>query len=312
MMKSFSNRRECKLLVGTTLLGKWNKKPYKILKELGSGATGVVYLAESLGRLVALKVGANSMSITSEVNVLKHFSKVQGQALGPSLLDVDDFIIHGEPVSFYAMEYLQGEELLSFITKKGEEWLGIFIVQLLGDLDRLHRTGWAFGDLKPENLLITGPPPRIRWFDVGGTTKFGRSIKEYTEFYDRGYWGLGSRVAEPSYDLFCVAMIMIHCAYKKRFDKKGSRPLEQLKEAIEKNATLRRYKHVLLKALCGKYNHALAMKKDLIEAMQKQPSYERVAVKKKKKKKERYFVELFLVITFLLLAYVLYLFGQMI
>ena len=37
----------------------------------------------------------------------------------------------------------------------------------------------------------------------------GSSIKEFTEFYDRGYWGLGSRKAEPSYDLFAVAMIMI-------------------------------------------------------------------------------------------------------
>ena len=31
------------------------------------------------------------MSITSEVNVLKSFAKVQGSTLGPSLLDVDDW-----------------------------------------------------------------------------------------------------------------------------------------------------------------------------------------------------------------------------
>ena len=33
----------------------------------------------------------NGTSITSEVNVLKSFAKVQGSALGPSLLDVDDW-----------------------------------------------------------------------------------------------------------------------------------------------------------------------------------------------------------------------------
>lgn len=315
-MRNFSSNQVCKLLPGTKLHGKWHKKPYKIIKELGSGATGVVYLAETVGGLAALKIGTSSMSITSEVNVLKHFSKVQGQVLGPSLLDVDDFIIQRQTIPFYAMEYLQGEELLTFVANKGDEWIGIFMVQLLGDLDRLHRVGWAFGDLKPENLLIVGPTPRIRWFDVGGTTQLGRSIKEYTEFYDRGYWGLGSRVAEPSYDLFSVAMIMIHCAYRRRFDKKGEKPFEQLKAAIEEKPFLRDYKEVLYKALRGKYTNAQLMKKDLIEAIQKKSSYKPVASlkkrhqKKKKKQKDSYFVEISLVSTFLILAYILYLFGQ--
>lgn len=315
-MKSYSNNQVCKLLPGTKLLGKWHKKSYKIVKELGSGATGIVYLAETVGGLVALKIGSNSMSITSEVNVLRHFSKVQGQVLGPSLLDVDDFVIHHKTVPFYAMEYLQGEELLTYVNKKGEEWLGIFIVQLLGDLDRLHRAGWAFGDLKPENLLVTGPPPRIRWFDVGGTTQFGRSIKEYTEFYDRGYWGLGTRVAEPSYDLFSVAMMMIQGAYPRRFDKKGDKPLEQLKEAIDAKTMLRPYKPVIMKALLGKYANAQLMKKDLIAAIQKNSKYEhsyqskKRLTKQKKTKKSSYFVEVMLGSTFLLLAYILYLFGQ--
>ena len=77
-----------------------------------------------------------------------------------------------------------------------------------------------FGDLKPENLIVTGPPPSIRCIDVGGTTLQGRAIKEFTEFYDSGYWGLGTRKAEPGYDLFAVAMIMINTAYPKRFNKK--------------------------------------------------------------------------------------------
>ena len=47
----------------------------------------------------------------------------------------------------------------------------------------------------------------------------GRAIKEFTEFYDRGYWGLGSRKADPAYDLFAVAMIMINAVYPKRFNK---------------------------------------------------------------------------------------------
>ncbi|MGO4890177.1 protein kinase domain-containing protein [Anaerobacillus sp. MEB173] len=311
---------------GTKILGKWNKKPYKILKRLGYGATGTVYLAESVNGFVALKISENGMSITSEVNVLKHFSKVQGQILGPSLLDVDDWVTPQGTIPFYAMEYLKGTELLMYMSNKGVEWIGILMVQLLGDLDRLHQAGWAFGDLKPDNLLVTGPPARIRWLDVGGTTLIGRSIKEYTEFYDRGYWGLGLRKAEPSYDLFAVAMIMINCSYPARFQKKGEGGLKQLKAAIEAKPSLVPYRHVLLKALQGKYTGAQEMRKDLVAIIGSTTSTSRSNTKstssrvnrtqrkskqKKQKKKMSGFVEFFLITSFLLLAYVLYLFGQL-
>ena len=79
--------------------------------------------------------------------------------------------------------------------------------------------------------MLPATPSRIRCIDVGGTTIQGRAIKEFTEFYDRGYWGLGTRKAEPAYDLFAVAMIMINTAYPKRFNKKTG-GISQLREAI--------------------------------------------------------------------------------
>ncbi|WP_078556506.1 protein kinase domain-containing protein [Bacillus alkalicellulosilyticus] len=310
----------CNLPTGTRLVGKWHQKPYKIVKQLGSGATGTVYLADSAHGDIALKIGVNNMAITSEVNVLKHFSKVQGQILGPSLLDVDDYSTNEGTFPFYAMEYLKGEELLPFIRKRGDEWLGIFIVQLLGDLDRLHRAGWAFGDLKPDNLLVVGPPSRIRWMDVGGTTLLGRSIKEYTEFYDRGYWNLGTRKAEPSYDLFAVAMIMINCYYPKRFNKNEDKPHFQLKKAIEAKPALLPYRQVLMNAILGKYVDAQLMRKDVVELISNKKTYTHKPQRKtrkthketkKQKGKGSYIFDFFLVSSFLLLAYILYLFGQM-
>jgi serine/threonine protein kinase, bacterial len=324
MKNSYSENPAYKLAVGTRLIGKWHQNRYKVIRSLGSGATGKVYLAESVSGLVALKVGIDNMAITSEVNVLKHFSKVQGQTLGPSLLDVDDAVINGVNLPFYAMEYLDGSELMDYLSKRGSEWFGILMIQLLGDLEKLHQAGWAFGDLKPDNLLVVGPPARIRWLDVGGTTLLGRSIKEYTEFYDRGYWGCGTRVAEPSYDLFAVAMIMINCAYPKRFDKKGEKPFNQLRQMVDENNYLGPYRSVILKALQGKYAYATEMRKELVHAVSSASNYTapktRVKpqtkpkakhTKRKKKKKSSYFVEIFLFCSFILLAYILYLFGQM-
>ena len=124
----------------------------------------------------------------------------------------------------------------------------------------------GYSDLKPENLIVTGPPPKIRCIDVGGTTIQGRAIKEFTEFYDRGYWGLGSRKAEPSYDLFAVAMIMINTAYPKRLTKTTGGIL-QLREAIRQKPELLVWEKVILKALQGHYRSAKQMRTDLLDLM---------------------------------------------
>ncbi|MFN7253013.1 MAG: serine/threonine protein kinase [Anaerobacillus sp.] len=322
-MSSIKKSQVCNLPPETKLIGKWHKRPYKIVRELGNGATGTVYLADSPEGLVAIKMGLNSMAITSEVNVLKHFSKVQGQVLGPSLIDVDDWVTPEGTIPFYVMEYLNGQDLFTFVSGKGSEWIGIFMVQLLGDLDRLHQAGWVFGDLKPDNLIIVGPPPRIRWLDVGGTTLLGRSVKEYTEFYDRGYWGLGTRKAEPTYDLFAVAMIIINICYQNRFEKNGE-GIKQLKEKIQRKPILKQYDIILLNALQGKYENAQLMKKEVVESIsrstnatvhnnKKQIIRKKQVDKPKRRGKEKTsgIMETFLFASFLLLAYILYLFGQM-
>lgn len=319
-MKPTSKNQVCNISIGTILKGKWHQNTYKVIKPLGYGATGVVYLANSTHGYVALKVSENSMAITSEVNVLRHFSKVQEYTLGPSLLDVDDWL-HPQyqvTVPFYVMEYLEGQDLLQFIQRRGEEWLGILIVQLLTDLQRLHQSGWIFGDLKPDNLLVTSSPPRIRWLDVGGTTVQGRSIKEFTEFFDRGYWGLGSRKAEPSYDLFAVAMIIINTAFPKRFAKKGE-GVTQLKQAIDSRPPLRKYGSILIKALNGHYKEANEMKGEILEvishendrAQSKAFHIRREQLPVKKTRKIGGVIETILIAVFLLLGYCLYLFGQL-
>ncbi|RFB10938.1 protein kinase family protein [Bacillus sp. HNG] len=265
MMNNTTKSQVCKVSPGTVITGKWHKKSYRVVRPLGQGANGIVYLAESIDGPVALKISENGVTITSEVNVLKHFSKVQGSALGPSFIDVDDWMRPGfsSPISFYVMEYIRGESFLSFIEKRGKEWTGILCLQLLSDLDRLHQEGWVFGDLKPDNLLVAGNPPKIRCIDVGGTTVQGRAIKEFTEFFDRGYWGAGSRKAEASYDLFAVAMIIINAAYPNRFTK-TDQPVKQLKSIIANTDSLRKFDTVLYHAIDGKYQRAAEMRKDLV------------------------------------------------
>ena len=117
------------------------------------------------------------------------------------------------------MEYIKGPDFMTFIEQKEPRWLPVLTLQLLTDLDKITSKRLGLRGFKARKLNCHRPTVKIRCIDVGGTTMKGRAIKEFTEFYDRGYWGLGSRKADPAYDLFSLAMIMINTAYPKRFNK---------------------------------------------------------------------------------------------
>ncbi|HEY4600538.1 MAG TPA: protein kinase [Cerasibacillus sp.] len=248
---------------GKKIIGKWHHHHYIIKRKLGSGAVGTVYLCHKGGRDVALKISKHVSSMMTEVNVLKSLTQAQEHRLGPSLIDVDDFVlVDGTTYTFYVMEYIKGDNLRSFLRRHGTEWLGVFMLQLLDDLEKLHQRGWVFGDLKIENLIVEYRPPKLRWIDVGGTTRIGRSIKEYTEVYDRGYWGLGSRRAEPSYDLFAFVIVFLSVFHRRQFSR-GKDAKTTLLKKLDETKALTSYQPILRKALLGQYSSSQEMKQEM-------------------------------------------------
>ncbi|SES40882.1 protein kinase domain-containing protein [Salipaludibacillus aurantiacus] len=327
MKDSLSKKQAYNFTPGQVITGKWHGNKYRIIRILGEGAIGRVYLAQTGGRLVAVKVARQAMSVSSEVNVLRRVSKVQGLSLGPSFLDMDDVVTSHGTTSFYVMEFIQGQPFMPFVINKGSEWLGLFTAQLLGDLHKMHAGGWIFGDLKPENLLITKQPYQLRWIDPGGITKAGRSIKEYTEYFDRGYWGEGDRKAEPSYDLFAVAMLMVNRAYPSRFRKTSQKGTDYILEKVTGAPLLHPYFTVIKKGIEQKYEDAGQMKEDVLMALRNQkraavPSrLKRKAVLKKRNapvnktagtpvtRERKGYLETVFFASFLLTIYILYLVG---
>ncbi|HLS66788.1 MAG TPA: protein kinase family protein [Pseudogracilibacillus sp.] len=252
---------------GATIYGKWNKRRYQIVRRIGSGAIGTVFLCRENGKDVAVKMSRHALSLTTEVNVLKSLQQVQDTSLGPFLFDADDWVApDGTTYSFYAMEYIDGVSIERFVRVNGANWIGVFLMQMLEQLEQFHDAGWVFGDLKNENIIIGGKQPTARFIDVGGTTKIGRSIKEYSDFYDRAYWGLGSREAEPSYDLFALAMIMLAIYYPEKFKRTNATKNVLLTKLYAINE-LKLYRPCLQKALTGKYRTAKEMKRDLMQTI---------------------------------------------
>jgi serine/threonine-protein kinase len=196
---------------GQTITGVWNRKSYVVEGMLGCGANGEVYCVRSKsGDLLALKVSPNSGDIALEHKILKQLQgAARGVGLGPLVYDLDDVDTPRGKAFYYVMERVRGTSLSPFLKKRGLHWTPVLMLQLCTDLERMHRLGYCFGDLKAENCLVDEKRGTLRLIDFGGVTPFGRGIKEYTEWYDRAWWGQGSRLAEESYDVFALSMMVV-------------------------------------------------------------------------------------------------------
>src|SRR5699024_6529677 len=177
-------RAENSMLPGTTIQGKWHQKQYTIIREVGKGTVGTVYLCKREGKLFALKLSAMPMSISREVAVLKRLNKVRDNHLGPFLFDVDDWEAPNRTLhAFYVMEYIQGMSLANYIQRRSFHQIGPMLVALLEKLETLHLEGMIYGDLKQEHIRIQAHPMNVQFLDVGGMTKMGQSVREYSNFY---------------------------------------------------------------------------------------------------------------------------------
>lgn len=300
-MSHLAKKGNVTLKRGTIIQGKWHKHRYVVGTVLGAGAIGTVYLCrrKNNGDYVALKISDQKLAMTTEVKVLQSLQKVQDTHLGPCLLDVDDWEApNGKKYAYYVMEYIRGVDLRTFIRKHGSRYIGIFLLQMLEQLDKLHQAGWVFGDLKNDNIIVTLNPRTVRFVDVGGTTKMGRSIKEYTNFHDRAYWHLGKRVAEPSYDLFALVMVILAIYYPKTFQR-TNHSRELIKRKMLQIAPLKPYYSCLLKAIDGKYRTAREMYDELLKE---------VFIEKKEKRRpvKTYMLETALLLIPTALFYVIY------
>jgi serine/threonine protein kinase, bacterial len=247
--------------------GKWNKNVYHVLRELGRGANGAVYLTTQGGVKRAVKVGFEGMDILMEVNALKSVQQGRDSRVGPLLCDVDDLVVNGKPCTFYSMEYLAGDQLDQYVQKAGTEWVPVLIVQLLARLDILHKHGWVFGDLKPENVIVTSHDKQVRLIDFGGVTKLGNAVRQFTEEYDRAFWHAGDRRSEVGYDLFSTAVMMVRLIVDSQtwhMSLSEPRQTQILCDIIRKSEGLYPYRVPLLKAFHGKYATAFEMRAEML------------------------------------------------
>lgn len=162
---------------------------YRVVRCLGLGRTGVVYLCEVLEDgggaslpLVAVKLLARSIVEEGERNPL--FVRFQREVdaifrvAHPHVVSAYQFIQH-EGLFGYSMDYIAGGNLAQYLISQGPLDESVAIVmfeQLSQGLEAIHAAGVIHRDIKPENILLT-PDFQAKISDFGVS-----------------YCGLGSRL----------------------------------------------------------------------------------------------------------------------
>ena len=144
--------------------------PFKVLRELGRGGMGGVFLAEDprLGRKVALKILLPSRQEGSAgtARLLKE-AKAAAKLEHPNVCAIYE-VGESDSGTYIAMQYVEGETLDALLARSRPSLREVVSwgVQIAEALAEAHRMGIVHRDIKPPNLMIT-PKGQVKVLDFG-------------------------------------------------------------------------------------------------------------------------------------------------
>jgi len=152
--------------------------PYSVIREIGAGGMGAVYLAEQASphRRVAVKVIHPAFGSEETARRLMNEAEVLGRLAHPAIAQVYEagrYEVGGRSLPYIAMEYVEGVPITEYVererpsTKRRLELIAAICdaVQHAHEKDILHR------DLKPGNILVTAEgKPKVLDFGLARVT----------------------------------------------------------------------------------------------------------------------------------------------
>ena len=205
-------------------VGKVIKNRYKVIKKVGEGGMGTVYLAEqmSVGRKVALKLLQGNYATDDEfIGRFRREARLAASLNHRNIVTVYDFDQGDDETLFIAMEYLDGGKLSDLIRRDGP--LGIRRAARLGlqiaeGLEAAHRAGVIHRDIKPDNIMVMGEESveavklmdfgiaRLR--DVGAASRLTRAdVIMGTPAYMAPEQAEGAEVSEQT-DIYALGIVL--------------------------------------------------------------------------------------------------------
>ncbi|MEZ4462742.1 MAG: protein kinase [bacterium] len=152
-----SNPQDDALQIGQIYEGK-----YKILRELGRGGFGMVYLAyqEPMDRYVALKALRSGVTLSAPSAKERFLREVKiiSKLRHPNTVTIHDFGETRDGGVYMTLEYVEGETLKQQLKREftiDPVRASHIARQIAKSLSEAHRLGIVHRDLKPANIMIT-------------------------------------------------------------------------------------------------------------------------------------------------------------
>jgi serine/threonine-protein kinase len=159
---------------------------YRILRELGRGAMGVVFEAThvDLGRVVALKVLPKDRCASTEHEIrFRNEARASARLRHPNLVALHDFGVASDGRPYYAMEMLEGETLERYIEReRGMDYREAIRVglEMCSALECAHEAQLVHRDIKPGNVFLTRDG-KVKLLDFGLVQSERESAVQNTE-----------------------------------------------------------------------------------------------------------------------------------
>jgi WD40 repeat protein/serine/threonine protein kinase len=174
---------------------------YEVIRELGRGGMGVVYLARNklMDRLEVLKV-VNKQLLGNPGAAERFLREIRSAAKlsHPNIVTAHSALPVGELLVF-AMEYVEGENLAQVVQANG--WLPVanacyYAHQVTLGLQHAFEKGMVHRDIKPQNLILARENKKhiVKILDFG----LAKATREGEEA-DRGLTGTGAMLGTPDY-----------------------------------------------------------------------------------------------------------------
>ncbi|MCC6995667.1 MAG: serine/threonine protein kinase [Deltaproteobacteria bacterium] len=174
------------MLTGDSVIGE-QLGSWKILREIGEGGMGVVYLAEHtlIGRKAAIKLLRAELSSSKDI-VGRFFNEARATAAikHSGLVDVLDFGHAPSGAAYIVMELLEGMALGHRLEDHGALPLDAALPimrQIAAAVGAAHAKGIVHRDLKPDNVFLVNDDVagglRVKVLDFGIAKLMGESTK---------------------------------------------------------------------------------------------------------------------------------------
>jgi len=179
-------------LIGRTLAGK-----FRVLKLVGEGGMGAVYVGEQALGTKTRKVAIKTLHahLSRDAKIRERFQREVGTLASlehPNTVQVFDFGTTEDGLLFIVMEFVQGQSIADVLEKErtiSPERVEKILAQICGSLAEAHGQGIIHRDLKPDNIILTeraGQKDFVKVLDFGIAKRSGEEDKNEPKLTQQG------------------------------------------------------------------------------------------------------------------------------